>query len=167
MEIILIAAMAANRVIGRNNTIPWNIPGEQGRFKEITMGHPLIMGRRTWQSIGRPLPGRRNVVVTRNKQFSAVDCEVVYSLEQGVDVCREAKKVFIIGGEQLYRLGLALADTLILTVLEQEVAGDVFFPEFSWPPFALTKTERISSPVPYSIKTFQKYSTTCYRPNNS
>lgn len=156
MEIVLIAAMAANRVIGRNNTIPWDIPGEQGRFKEITMGHPLIMGRRTWQSIGRPLPGRRTIVVTRNKQFRAEGGEVVHSLDQGLDTCRDTEKVFIIGGEQLYRLGLKLADSLILTVLDQEVAGDAFFPEFACPPFALVTTERITSPVSYSIKTYRR-----------
>jgi len=80
MEIILIAAMAANRVIGRNNTIPWHIPGEQKRFKEITWGHPLIMGRRTHESIGRPLPGRRNIVVTRNRHYASPGCEIVHSL---------------------------------------------------------------------------------------
>ncbi len=156
MEIILIAAMAANRVIGRDNTIPWDIPGEQARFKKITMGHPLIMGRKTWQAIGRPLPGRRNIVVTRNTQFAARGCKVVHSLERGIDTCRDAQKIFIIGGEQLYRLSLERADTLILTVLDQEVAGDAFFPEFACPPFALIETERITSPAPYSIKTYKR-----------
>ena len=156
MEIILIAAMAANRVIGRDNIIPWDIPGEQARFKEITMGHPLIMGRKTYQSIGRPLPGRRNIVVTRNKKFEAGGCEVVHSLKQGLTACRGEEKVFLIGGEQLYRLGLSHADTLILTVLDREVEGDAFFPDFSCPPFKLIRTEKISRPVPYSIQTYQR-----------
>ncbi len=156
MEIILIAAMASNRVIGRDNTIPWDIPGEQARFKEVTMGHPLIMGRKTWQSIGRPLPGRRNIVVTRNTDFKAAGCEVVHSLEQGIAACRGEKKVFIIGGEQLYQLGLEQADTLILTLLDREVDGDAFFPEFFCPPFKLVQTEKINHPVPYSIQTYQR-----------
>ena len=156
MEIILIAAMACNRVIGCDNAIPWDIPGEQARFKKITMGHPLIMGRKTWQSIGRPLPGRRNIVVTRNKDFKAPGGEVVHSLEQGIAACRGGKKIFIIGGEQLYRSGLDQADTLILTLLDREVDGDAFFPEFSCPPFELVQTEKINYPVPYSIQTYQR-----------
>ena len=157
MELILIAAMAANRVIGRGNTIPWNIPGEQTRFKEITMGHSLIMGRKTWESIGRkPLPGRRNLVVTRNSEFRATGAEVVYSLEEGLARTEGDEKVFIIGGAQLYRLSLEQADTLILTELEQEVAGDAFFPEFSCPPFALVQTEDVTEPVHYSIRTYQR-----------
>jgi len=156
MEIILIAAMAANRVIGRDSTIPWNLPGEQARFKEITMGYPLIMGRKTWQSIGQPLPGRRNIVVTRNTNFKAAGGEVVHSLEQGIAACREAKKIFIIGGEQLYRIALEMADTLILTLLDREVDGDAFFPEFSCPPFELLQTETIRNPVPYTIQTYRK-----------
>jgi dihydrofolate reductase len=154
MEIILIAALAANNVIGSNNTIPWHIPGEQKRFKEITMGHCLIMGRKTWQSIGRPLPGRHNIVVTRNTSFTAPGAEVVHSLEQGIAACRGDEKIFIIGGEQLYRLALGLADTLILTMLDHEVIGDACSPEFSCHPFTLVHTETITSPVSYSIQTF-------------
>ena len=156
MEIILIAAMAANRVIGRDNTIPWDIPGEQSRFKKVTMGHSLIMGRKTWQSIGHALPGRRNIVVTRNRNFKAAGCEVVHSLEQGISACRGEKKIFIIGGEQLYQLGLEQADTLILSVLNREINGNVFFPEFSCPPFSLVRTETINHPIAYSIHTYQR-----------
>ena len=158
MEIILIAAMAANRVIGRDNIIPWDIPGEQARFKEITMGHPMIMGRKTYQSIGRPLPGRRNIVVTRNRNFEAGGCEVVHSFEQGLTACKGEEKVFLIGGGQLYRSGLEHADTLILTVLDREVEGDAYFPDFFCPPFTLIRTEKICQPVPYSIQTYQKLS---------
>jgi dihydrofolate reductase len=114
------------------------------------------MGRRTWQSIGRPLPGRRNIVVTRNTEFKAEGCEVVHSLKQGLELSGEAEKVFIIGGEQLYRLGLEPAETLILTVLDHEMTGDVFFPKFSCPPFVLTHTERINGSLSYSIQTFHR-----------
>jgi dihydrofolate reductase len=156
MEIILIAAMAANRVIGRDNIIPWDIPGEQTRFKEITIGHPMIMGRKTYQSIGRPLPGRRNLVLTRNRNFDADGFEVVHSLKQGFAACGGEKKIFIIGGEQLYRSGLEHADTLILTVLDREVEGDAFFPEFSCPPFTLVYTEKVRRAAPYTIQTYKR-----------
>ncbi|RWX44040.1 dihydrofolate reductase [Candidatus Electrothrix marina] len=158
MEIVLIAAMAANRVIGRGSTIPWDIPGEQTRFKKITMGHSLIMGRKTWESIGRPLPGRRNIVVTRNSEFQALGAEVVHSLEQGFALVKGEgeEKVFVIGGAQLYRLSLERADTLILTELEQEVEGDAFFPAFSCPPFELVRTEEVEEPMRYRIRTYQR-----------
>jgi dihydrofolate reductase len=158
MEIILIAAMTTDRVIGHNNTIPWHIPGEQTRFKEVTMGHSLIMGRKTWQSIGHPLPGRQNIVLTGNREFQAPGCQVVYSLEQGLESARKnsAKKVFIIGGEQIYRLALERADSLLLTIIDREYPGDTFFPEFSCPPFALTDSQQVLQPVPYTVQTFLK-----------
>ena len=153
-EIILIAAMAANRVIGKDNSIPWDIQGEQTRFKRTTMGHALIMGRKTWQSIGHPLPGRRNIVITRNPSFQAAGAEVALSLEQGLSLCRNEAKIFIIGGEQLYRLTLPLADSLILTILPQPVAGDAYFPEFSANEFKEIAAEQVDGPVPYFITTF-------------
>lgn len=148
--------MSVNRVIGKDNTIPWDIPGEQARFKQITMGHPLIMGRKTWQSIGHPLPGRRNIVITRNTSLHASGAEVVHSLDESLALCENERKVFIIGGEQLYRLSLPLADTLILTILPKSVSGDVYFPEFSGDDFIETAAEQIAGPVPYSIRTYQR-----------
>ncbi len=155
-EIILIAAMAANRVIGKDNTIPWDIPGEQARFKQVTMGHALIMGRRTWQSIGRPLPGRHNIVITRNHSFQAQGAQVAHSLDQGIALCTNEKKVFVIGGEQLYRLALPLADTLILTILPEPIAGDAWFPQFSSQTFSLVGSEQVDAPTPYTINTHQR-----------
>lgn len=146
--------MAANRIIGKDNTIPWIIPGEQIRFKQITMGHPLIMGRKTWESIGHPLPGRRNIVVTRNSSFQYPGVEVVHSLDQGLDECRSESKVFIIGGEQIFEIALPLADSLILTLLPESIVGDTYFPEFSPDDFRKTSTEKIDGPVPYRIDTF-------------
>ena len=158
MEIILIAAMTSDRVIGHNNTIPWHIPGEQTRFKEVTMGHSLIMGRKTWQSIGHPLPGRQNIVLTGNREFQAPGCQVVHSLEQGLAAARKGngEKVFIIGGEQVYRLALERADSLLLTIIDQKCAGDTFFPAFSCPPFVLTRSEEVQMPVPYTVQLFEK-----------
>ncbi|BCO10565.1 dihydrofolate reductase [Desulfolithobacter dissulfuricans] len=158
MEIILIAAMAANRVIGHNNTIPWDIPGEQTRFKEITMGHSLIMGRKTWESIGRPLPGRRNIVVTRNRDYRAPGAETVHSLDEALELCRSdrAARVFVIGGEQLYRLALPLAHTLILTVLDRSYPGDTSFPPFSEEEFQLKGSVEVAAVQPYTIQTWQR-----------
>jgi dihydrofolate reductase len=156
MENALIAAMAANRVIGADNRIPWHIPGELQRFKEVTWGHSLLMGRRTFVSIGHPLPGRRNIVVTRNRSFQAVGCEIVHSLEEGLDLCKEETRVFNIGGAELFRLGLKQADTIILTVLDREFEGDALFPEFSATDFTLTATERVEGPLPYTIRTYRR-----------
>ncbi len=157
-EILLIAAMAANRVIGRKNTIPWHIPGEQQHFKKLTMGHALIMGRKTRQAIGRPLPGRRNIVISRNPEFQASGSEVVHSLEEGFALCPHETRIFIIGGAQVYRLALPFANSLILSILPYAVAGDVCFPEFSSSDFRLTTSREVQDPKPYVIKTYSR----CY-----
>ncbi len=155
-EIILIAAMAANRVIGKDNKIPWHIPGEQRRFKELTMGHALVMGRKTRQAIGRPLPGRRNIVISRNPAFCAKGSEVVHSLEEGLALCPDETKIFIIGGEQIYHLALPLADTIILSILPHAVAGDACFPDFSSSEFKLTASREIRGKEPYVIRTYTR-----------
>ena len=156
MEIILIAAMAANRVIGHKNEIPWHIPGEQKRFKEITWGHSLIMGRNTHESISKPLPGRQNIVVTRNKNYHSAGCTIVHSLQEAYDLCRSEDRIFNIGGEQLYRQGIEHADRLILTVLNEEKTGDAFFPFFSTTTFELVSQEKIEGPCPYEILMYQR-----------
>uniref|UniRef100_UPI004056BE5B dihydrofolate reductase n=1 Tax=Candidatus Electronema sp. TaxID=2698783 RepID=UPI004056BE5B len=161
MELILIAAVAANGVIGWDNAIPWQIPGEQARFREITWGHCLIMGRRTWQSLGRPLPGRRNIVVTRDLAFAAPGAEIVHSLDEAVTVAGpDATKIFVIGGEQLYSAALdRAADVLILSRIDQAFAGDAFFPPFSSPPYMLTQSERIDGSLPYTVETWRRLKT--------
>ena len=157
MEIILVAAMAANRVIGHRNSIPWHIPGEQQRFKELTWGHPLIMGRKTWESIGRPLPGRKNIVVTRNPSYRARGAEIVHSLSSALDLCQDQDKVFVIGGAQLYRLALPLADTMILSILKRPVTGDTYFPKFSEnQDFQLISSRSIPASEPYRINVYRK-----------
>ena len=156
MEIILIAAMAANRVIGKNNDIPWHIPGEQQRFKEITWGHALVMGRKTYESIGRPLPGRRNIVVTRNKTYDAPGCEIVTSLEEAFSFCRGESKVFVIGGTQLFEMSLPKANAIILTLLDREVDGDTFFPKFNEKEYQLKKSERVAASEKYTIFWYER-----------
>jgi dihydrofolate reductase len=158
MELILIAAVAANGVIGSGNRIPWQIPGEQARFRETTWGHCLLMGRKTWDSIGCALPGRHNIVVTRDADFKAENGEVVHSLAEGLAAARgrQAAKLFVIGGEQLYSTALPQADTLILSRLEQTFPGDAFFPSFDSPPFQLVQTEQFSGPPSYRIETWRR-----------
>ncbi len=157
MELILIAALAANRVIGRNNAIPWQIPEEMAHFKATTMGHPLIMGRKTYASIDGPLPGRRNIIVTANPSFRAhPDCTVASSLGQAISLCEGAQKVFVIGGAQLYQAALPLADTLILTLIGQDFAGDTFFPDFSAQPFLLVDSRELGTSVPLTVTIYRR-----------
>lgn len=126
--ITLIAARARNGVIGRNNQIPWNIPGELAYFKRMTMGHPIVMGRKTWESIGRPLPGRRNIVVTRNREYIAPGAEVVAGLDQALMLVGDVDEVFVIGGGELYAEAMPRADRIVLTEIDADFEGDTFLP---------------------------------------
>ena len=129
MPVSLIAAMAENRVIGRDNQLPWRLSADLQHFKALTMGKPIIMGRKTYESIGRPLPGRTNIVITRDSAFQAEGCEVVHSIEQALAAARGFEEVMVIGGAELYRQMLDHADRLYLTLVRAEVEGDALFPE--------------------------------------
>ncbi len=124
----LIVARARNGVIGRDNTLPWRLPEDLQHFKRTTLGAPIIMGRKTWDSIGRPLPGRRNIVVSRNHALELAGAEVVGSLEDAQRLCAGVEQVFLIGGAQLYAEALPSADRLIVTEIDADVPGDAFFP---------------------------------------
>ncbi len=126
--ISLIVAVSANHVIGTRGELPWRLPDDLGRFKEITMGKPIVMGRKTWDSIGRPLPGRQNIVITRQKGFEAEGCEVVGSVAEAMTAAGNAAEVMVIGGSQVYALFMPVADVLYLTRVHAEVDGDAFFP---------------------------------------
>jgi dihydrofolate reductase len=126
--VTLIVARARNGVIGKGNAMPWKIPGEQAYFKRVTMGHPIIMGRKTWESIGRPLPGRRSIVVTRNPDFSAAGAEVVGSLDAALALVADAPEAFVIGGAQLYAAAMPRADRLLITEIDRDFDGDTFMP---------------------------------------
>ncbi len=130
-RICLIAALAANRVIGKNNALPWRLSADLKRFKALTLGHPVVMGRKTYESIGKPLPGRRNLVVSRNRGFSAPGCEVVASLEDALAACRGVDEIFVIGGAELYRQALARAHSLEFTEIQADFDGDAWFPEIA------------------------------------
>lgn len=125
----IIGAMARNRVIGARGAIPWRLPGELRRFRNITMGHHLIMGRKTWESIGRPLPGRTSVIVTRQPGYRAPGAVVAHSLDEAIAACRGDEEIFVIGGAELYAQALPRASRLYLTVVEADVEGDTWMPE--------------------------------------
>jgi dihydrofolate reductase len=126
----LVVAMARNRVIGRDNRLPWRLPADLAYFKQVTMGHPVVMGRRTYESIGKPLPGRLNIVVSRNPAFRAPGCTVVSSLDEAWRVAGDAAEVCVIGGTSLFAESLPVADRIHLTEVGAEVPGDTWFPEF-------------------------------------
>ena len=126
--ISMIVARSRNHVIGRDNQMPWKISADLQFFKRVTMGHPVIMGRKTWESIGRPLPGRRNIVVSRNKDLQLTGAEVVHSLDEALNSLGEFSRVFVIGGEQLFKQAFDKADQLYITEIDLDIeGGDTFF----------------------------------------
>lgn len=155
-KISLVAAMAQNRVIGNGLEIPWKIKGEQLRFKELTTGKVMVMGRLTYQSIGRPLPNRVNVILTRDKNFSAEGCEVFHSLEDILNYYKDEEEIMIAGGGQLYKDTLSIADTLYLTIIHKDIDGDIYFPEFSPEAFEEVAHEDVDGELPYSYVTYQR-----------
>ena len=128
-QVAVIAAMARNRVIGINNTLPWHLPEDLKHFKALTMGHHIIMGRKTYESIGRPLPGRTTVIVTRDPNYRMAGCLVAHSPEQAIALCGDDAEIFFVGGAELYRQVLPLADCLYITEIQAEYSGDAEFPE--------------------------------------
>lgn len=126
--ISMIVARSRNHVIGRDNQMPWKISADLQFFKRVTMGHPVVMGRKTWESIGRPLPGRRNIVVSRNKDLQLEGAEVVHSLEEALNSLGEFSRIFVIGGEQLFTQAFDKADRLYITEIDLDIeGGDTFF----------------------------------------
>ncbi len=131
MRISLIVAMAKNRVIGNKNKMPWHLPADFTYFKKVTIGHPVIMGRKTFESIGRPLPGRRNIVISRNAAFRADGAEVVTSLAAAITACDsqyKSQEAFVIGGATLYIEALPHAERIFVTEVDASPEGDTFFP---------------------------------------
>ena len=139
MSVVLIAAVGRNGVIGRDNDLPWRIREDLQHFKQLTLGHTLVMGRKTYDSIGRPLPGRRTVVITRQAGWTAAGVDVVHTLDDALKLA-DGNDVYVAGGGEIYRLALASADRLELTEVDQSPAGDVTFPAID--PTAWTETAR-------------------------
>lgn len=155
MVISIIAAMAENRVIGRENEMPWDIPSELRRFKELTMGHPLIMGRKTFESIGRPLPGRKNIIITKQQGFAPPGCIVVNDLRAALAAAEGADEVFICGGEAVFLEALPLADKIHLTIIDEEFDGDAFFPEIPGD-FVEVERKTFEDILPYDVVRYER-----------
>jgi len=155
-RITLIAAMGRNHAIGLDGALPWHLPRELRHFKEVTMGKPIIMGRRTWQSIGRALPGRQNLVVTRDTAIRAEGCDIAHSLVEAVERAAGAE-VMIIGGGHLYREALPHADRMLLTLVDCEPAADTWFPEWDageWSEVEV-RSERADEKNPYDYRVIE------------
>jgi len=144
MKITLIAAVAENRVIGRDGGLPWRLPEDLRRFKQRTEGHVVIMGRRTFESLAAPLPNRPAIVVSRSRDLDTGEATLANSLDEALDIARgrgEAE-VFILGGSEIYAMALPLADRLVLTVVHAEIEGDTYFPEFDLAAWTITEDQR-------------------------
>lgn len=152
MTLILIAAMAKNRTIGNSNQIPWKIKGEQKLFKQHTIGHTVIMGRKTYESIGNPLPNRKNIVITRQEDYPIPEEMKASSIEEALTKSQISDKVFIIGGANIYQQCLHIADYIYLTIIDRDISGDALFPEIP-KEFTLmsSKTIELSEPVTFNI----------------
>ena len=138
-EICLIAAMSRNRVIGQDGQLPWRLPADLQFFKQTTIGHPIIMGRKTFETFPRLLPDRRHIVITRQSDYDGRGAEVAGSFDQAMDLVAGEPRVFVIGGEQIYRLAFDSAQTIYLTRVETDIAdGDAFFPEFDTEKWTIT-----------------------------
>lgn len=144
-RISLIVAMGSNRTIGVDGAMPWHLPGDLRWFKQNTLGKPVLMGRRTFQSIGRALPRRRNLVLTRQSDFAAKNVETAASIEQAIATTHADDELMVIGGAQVYRLALPAADRLLITHIEAEYDGDTHFPEVNWPQWQLVSEDRHSA----------------------
>ena len=159
MQVILVAAIGENGEMGRNNELLWHLPGDLPRFKKMTMGSPIIMGRKTFDSIGRALPGRLNIVLTENRDWQADGVQVVHSMDASLEAADQQNtgKAFVIGGGQIYKLFMAHATSLELTEVKDAPVADTFFPNFSDNQFAETARSHIEDSEPtFDYVTYQR-----------
>ena len=158
----IIAAMAENRVIGKDNKMPWHLPADLKHFKTLTSGHPVLMGRKTYQSIGQPLPNRANIILTRDANYSAPDCMVVTKVETALSIASEIDQdeIFVIGGADIYKQLLPKIQKIYLTIIHHSFEGDAFFPELDANHWHETNSEKHAADeknqYDYSFKTFEK-----------
>lgn len=160
MKISLIVAFDENRLIGNNNALPWHLPADLKHFKNITMGHTMIMGRKTFDSIGKPLPGRVSMIITRQKDYKVEGCIVVNTMEEALKKCNDQEEVFIIGGAQIFECTLPIATDLYITKIHHAFTGDTHFPEISekeWEQISEVTNERDEkNEWPYSFIHYKK-----------
>ncbi|AYC29445.1 dihydrofolate reductase [Paenisporosarcina cavernae] len=157
--ISLIVAHDPNRVIGRENKMPWHIPEDLAYFKKMTLNKPVIMGRKTFESIGRALPNRENIVVTRNKELVIPHVKVVHSLQDAVETAEKMEKeVMVIGGEQIFRFALPLADRLYITFIQTSFTGDTYFPAYGdeWKLVSKSQDFLSTEGIPYTFLVYEK-----------
>ena len=159
-RISIIVAMAKNRVIGANGAIPWHLPEELKRFKNLTMGHHILMGRKTWESIGRLLPGRETVIVTRQPTYKVPGATIAHSLRDAIASSSGDEEIFVIGGAELFREALPLADRMYLTTVDIEVPGDTYMPEFDARRWREVSTEPVAAdtrnPHAFKLTTYER-----------
>ncbi|MCW8859399.1 MAG: dihydrofolate reductase [Deltaproteobacteria bacterium] len=156
MLISIIAAMAKNRVIGNQGQLPWHLPTDLRRFKHLTMGHTLLMGRQTFEAIGHALPGRRTIILSRNTDYQAQGCEVVDNIRLALQLAEGAEHLFICGGAEIYRQTLQLAERIYLTELDIAVEGDAFFPELRAGEFQTRYCEQSDDKISYQFSILER-----------
>jgi dihydrofolate reductase len=160
MKISAIVAMSENRVIGKNNRLPWHLPADLKHFKTITMGKPVLMGRKTFDSIGRPLPGRLNIIITRDTNYSVPGCVVVHSIDDAIAKAGNYDEIFVIGGAELFQQMFSRIQTIYLTIIHENFDGDAFFPEFNQSEWKEVAREKFSpdeqNKYSFSFITLQK-----------
>ncbi len=142
MKITLVAAIASNNVIGKENSLPWNIPEDLKRFKQMTSGHTILMGRKTFDSIGRPLPNRQNIVMTKDENFEREGIKVINNFDDALELIKESNEdVYVIGGSNIYELFEPVANSLAITRILKDFDGDAFFPDINWDLWQIEKEE--------------------------
>jgi dihydrofolate reductase/dihydrofolate reductase (trimethoprim resistance protein) len=156
MVVSLIVAVSKNNVIGNNNVIPWKIKGEQKRFKELTIGKTIIMGRKTFESIGKPLPNRRTIIISTTENISYDNCITVPSLEDAFALIKDNEEVFVAGGGQVYKESMPYADKIYITVIDKIIDGNVYFPEVDDHDFEKTYEEKVDGEIPYTYYTYER-----------
>tara|TARA_E500000331_G_scaffold341001_2_gene372902 strand:- start:2587 stop:3069 length:483 start_codon:yes stop_codon:yes gene_type:complete len=153
----IVVARSLNGVIGNGSEIPWKVKGEQSLFKRITMGGTLVMGRKTFESIGRPLPGRTTIIISRNEHYRQDDCEVCPSIEAALQLGNEIEKpIFVAGGGEIYRLALPIVDTVHISTIQTKVTGDIYFPDFPTRDFELAEEREYESNINYVYQRYEK-----------
>jgi len=159
MTISIVVAISENRAIGKDNKLLWYLPNDLKHFKAITSGHTVIMGRKTYESVGKPLPNRRNIIITR-QDIAIEGCEVVNSIKAALELCRTEREVFIVGGAEIYKQSLHLTDRIYLTVVHKQFEGDSFFPEIKKTDWLQVSREDHQpdekNSLPYSFITYER-----------
>nr|WP_304219848.1 dihydrofolate reductase [Fredinandcohnia onubensis] len=159
--ISLLVAMDKNQLIGKDNDLPWRLPADLAYFKRVTMGHPIIMGRKTYDSIGRPLPGRENIIVTRDTSYEAEGCKVIHSIEEIVKMNEQTdQELFVIGGAEIFKEILPHSDRLYITEINEEFKGDTYFPAFDKVEWKVISEEKgiknEKNPYDYTFLVYEK-----------